>query len=228
MNATAINFSIPTLIRMLTVAIVKASWNLTKRTTVRAILLGDYILRMTGWISIIVAMYTAHVVMWLHARLTSRVAMRRYKRWAQNVKRWTVNTYHWIDYKTTRMGNWMMHVFYLRGSLGQITFDVDDENRDGYVVVREFGDARNVPFNFWCENRWIIERGLNGRNMIELHTAVMDAGYNVAKVVLGEKKLSPYAKLPEVQLPETMSWKPNMELPDPRRFAPADILTRVA
>jgi hypothetical protein len=232
MNTATANFSIPTLLRLLTVALAVAGWNLTQRMTRRAIKIGDWILRMVGWATIVLAHLALNIGLWLHIRLTSRIAMRRYKRWtlatARAIKRWSIATYRFVDHYTTLGCDWMMHAFYLRGSIGLVNFDIDDEDRDGYVVVRQFGDQRNVGFNFRIENRWIARKGFHGRAMTELRTCVMDAGHNITRVVVGEQPMMPHAKLPEISLSDDCNWKPGDPLPDYRRHTANDILFRVA
>lgn len=232
MNAVVINASIPSLARQLFVAIAIAAWDYTKDFAKFSLAIGDWALRMVGFLTIMAYLYTSYLLLWGHEIFTSREAFARYKRWtlatARFIKRHSIATYNWIDLHSELIGQWMMDKLILRGSLGLISFEIEEEFRDGYVIVREFGDARNVPFSFRVENRRAVRKGLTGRNLVELRTYVMDKGYNIGQIVVGEKTLTPYAKLPEVKLPEVLEWKPAMELPNYRSFAPADILTRVA
>lgn len=190
---------------------------------------GDAILRFVGMVTITVFNHLVMALLVTHQTLTSVTAFKRYGRWIRAA-------YRFCDRNGRLFSEWLVHVAYYRGSLGYVHLDVADHERDGYVVLREFGDQRMVALNFYCENRWQIRKGPNGRVLSELRTQVMDAGHNIAHIVWGDKKMMPY-HAPALKLnrypddkgvPAEVTWTPAVEFPDYRRFAANDILTRVS
>lgn len=107
--------------------------------------------------------------------------------------RWSVRAFYAIDTALHAFADWFAHVTYLNGRLGIVNFDVEAHEQDGYFVLRQFGDRRMVRLNFRVENRWLARHGrLTNRHLNELMTRALDAGYQVAHVYWGERRLVPY------------------------------------
>ncbi len=138
----------------------------------------------------------------------SPYAFKRYGRWITTAFKAIDRFLHYISIR-------LADLTYLKGRVGTVIFNVDDEERDGYLMLREYGDQRMVRMNFRIENRWVAERGkLTNRHLNELMTQALDAGYRVAHVYWGERRVIPY----NVEAISLLRRPDDVRLPPERRW----------
>jgi hypothetical protein len=131
----------------------------------------------------------------------------------------------WRGYKElcSDTGDYMVNLLFFKGKVGLVHFNVPDENADGTLMLREFGDARNVEINYAIENRWLVngKKLPNGYVLSEIRTQGMTQGYKIAYIKWAGKKLMPYAvpalslmrRPDDVKIPAQELWTEAQEFP---------------
>lgn len=114
------------------------------------------------------------------------VARRRYTRWI-------VATWRGIGAFCVAAGDYGINVALFKGGTGPVHFHVDEEDRDGYLVLRQYAGQRMVVVNYRCENRWVTRKARPKQVVLnQIMSAALGEGYYVAYLYWGEERLTPY------------------------------------
>lgn len=127
-----------------------------------------------------------------------------------------------LDNLGDSMSAYLVNIAFYRGKVGDVDFNPEAE-RDGYIVVREFGDQRNVVMDFRIQNRWLVKHleGKQPANFIlnQILSQSLVCGMKTAYIVWGEIPLHQYSfapihlpRLPEpIELPPETRWMPKQD-----------------
>lgn len=133
----------------------------------------------------------------------------------------------WRAYKQliSDTGDFVINLMFFRGKIGQVVLDLQDTDvPDGFIVARQFGEEqRMVEIAFRIENRWLVngKELPSGYVLSQVRTQAMIAGYKVAYLKWGNKKLMPYQVAPlglirkpdDVMLPAEEKWTEEQQFP---------------
>jgi hypothetical protein len=123
----------------------------------------------------------------------SPAAFRRYWRGLVASWRFAVKTYLFIEGRCEYVSMRVQHIFYYRGRVGLVIFDVSDEERDGYLILRTFGNERMATMNFRCTNRWMARKNQPlSYHLNDIMSQSLDSGLYVAHLYWKDCLMKPY------------------------------------
>lgn len=124
-------------------------------------------------------------------------AFRRYGRWVIAFGRFLVRSYLFFENCCMYLSMRFKHTFYLQGRIGLLFCDVEKNDRDGYFVLRQYGDDKMTEMNYKIDNRWIARKDMpSSADLNSIMSQALDQGLQVAHLYWKDRLMKPYDLAP--------------------------------
>ena len=136
---------------------------------------------------------TGYLTIKFYEFVLSPAAFRRYGRWAVACWRFAVRSYLFVENCGIYLSTRFKHTFYLQGRIGLLFIDVEKNGRDGYFILRQYGDDKMTEMNYRIDNRWIALKEMpSSADLNGIMSQALDQGLQVAHLYWNDRLMKPY------------------------------------
>lgn len=162
---------------------------------------------------------TGYLAIKFYQYILSPDAFRRYGKCVVLTGLFIVRSYTFVENICIYLSSRVKHTLYLNGRIGMLFADVETSDRDGYFILRQFGDDKMTEMNYKIENRWLARKDmLSSADLNSIMSQSLDHGLQVAYLYWKGRLMKPYDLAPLVQIKPIIYTHDRVVLPSERRW----------